>query len=842
MGQCTSAKSMRNLHTKQDSSMASIEIGNELKSGSIIEKNLNKASERRIMNTLKSHHLFFNITQEDFKLISPNLKFLVFPKNSEIFKQGDQGNFFYIVDSGCLSVVLNGVKKNILQAGDTSGEMSLLTNSLRRASLYTIEESQVWVIHKEDFLLLVRKINEKSYSEHYQFVSNLSFFSSLSQEILDLLTKAAVQENYKDSHRIICEGDNGVLLYIIKEGEAVAKIQGIEHFRLSKGQMFGESVLLGQNTIRKFSIYSVGEISVLSLSRNDMVKIIGEDFKNILYMSQTKNSLNSDKYAKFLTEDSINSIVDSATWKFFSPGDLIPSPTSIDSVYILCLGTLATDTKVYKSNDIIGFSMQNDRDLADEELRPESETILGVISVNKIEIATKMPWQALHKLLKIVGFLKRLEQFANLPYSKLRNIAVAASYEYFEKNEIIYKCNDEAKKLYFIKKGGVRIHNNGKILRILKKNNIFGDNCLQETTRNTFAEAFRKTKCLAINKKDLKYILDEKDGKLFYKSKSYASKFQLYELLFNKIIGKNNTKTLISSTSAETQIKYYVEVIKKSDIDTLENYKKLVDEKNIGISIQHPLILRLVKTFSDDNFLYIAYESFKVFEFSSVLNGPTSEVHAKFLTAALLSILEYFFENNILFRDFSLSEIKINKLGYPFISSLSSAKIVKDRAYTRVGDILYTAPEVLIGDSYTKAINYWSLGIMVYQFLYGTFPFDVSSKDPIEIFQKILHGKIIFPNNTKYIRANEVIQGLLKINYNDRLTLEKIKFSRWLDSIDWKRINNLTYKAPVLPDRAIDKDEALSRSLSLSRYLNEIYFKKSKNKRNTLKVNWEKNF
>jgi serine/threonine protein kinase len=332
--------------------------------------------------------------------------------------------------------------------------------------------------------------------------------------------------------------------------------------------------------------------------------------------------------------------------------------------------------------------------------------------------------------------------------------------------------------------------------------------------------------------------MDYETGYKIQKNKSNLSYSHLYELLLVKQIDKTEEKFCFISFINENQTFYYVETIDKSCVTTKETFKKLLHEKNIAISIKHPLILRLVKTFSDMEFVYNVYENFMVNDFSVILNKPLTEDHAKFMTASLFSILEYLHERNIIYREFNPIVLKLTNYGYPFISNLRSAKVVKDRTNTRLEVNPYTAPEMIVAEGYNKAVNYWNLGVMIYQFLYNSLPFEVNKNDiPFEMYGKILKGELVFPPGGKYIRANELISHLLQKDYKSRAGLDDVKYSRWLDAIDWQRIKSLGYEAPIKPQIMFHRQVNLSKCVSLTRHVHEMLKQEAEQGQGPKKIN-----
>lgn len=822
MGKCTSMpRSPRKLSIQSEVEVNEQEDSiPEIVSAIVSNKAPKDQSKAFIAESLKKHYLFSGLSKEDMEMMFAKLKHYAVPAGEVVFEQGAAGKKFYIIESGKLEVYRNNVKKTVLKEGETTGEMAILTDQARRATIKTSEDSTLWGIGREQFRAAIKVINRKNFTINKEFISNLQLFTRLPDSQLTELTNACVQHDYPDNHRIICEGDEGMLLFIIKEGSAVAKIKGVEKFRISQGEMFGEAVVLGENHIRTISVYTIGPVKVLSISRDSIISIIGENFKEIIYRTQAKNSMSSDNLFRMLSKDIIHNLVDSMEWKYIKPGELgISKEMAEVNVFILCLGSLSGGDKNFSHYEVIGF---NPKHIPDEGLIADNEVVLGVFSRNKLEAYTKTSWQKLKSELKYMTFLTKIDMFTGVNLSKLRYIASRVTVQEFDKKEVIYRYNDEAHIFYVLKHGSVEILHNGKILRVLSKYDVFGDRCIEEPIRSNTARALSNCLCLVINAVDFRDIMDDSTRTILKKKKSFLSTFSLNQILMIRQIDNNGYKFKFLTYVEMTRNYYQVNVIAKEFFDNVEKFNQVIQEKNIAMQMEHLFIQKSVKTFSDSRFLYLVYEYIDAMPLSTLLTKKITEDYAKFLAACLTLILEYLHDKDIIYRSLSPQNININANGYPSIWNFYRAKIIKGRTMTLLDDPIYTAPEVSLKNGYTKSIDQWSLGIIIYQLLYCSLPFEIKpTDDPMNIYRKTTTGKLVFPQDSKFIRGNEVIADLLKLTPKDRLALHGLKLSRWLDSIDWERISAGKMSSPFKPEVTPVKQSIKNAKLiSLTRYLN----------------------
>ena len=101
----------------------------------------------------------------------------------------------------------------------------------------------------------------------------------------------------------------------------------------------------------------------------------------------------------------------------------------------------------------------------------------------------------------------------------------------------------------------------------------------------------------------------------------------------------------------------------------------------------------------------------------------------------------------------------VDDMGYAKLIDFGTAKIVNGRTYTIVGTPHYMAPEVIIGKGYGIAADYWSVGIMLYEFLCGAVPFGEEEEDPYRIYEKVLERKLIY---TRYMNPRCTAKPLIE--------------------------------------------------------------------------------
>jgi cGMP-dependent protein kinase len=101
--------------------------------------------------------------------------------------------------------------------------------------------------------------------------------------------------------------------------------------------------------------------------------------------------------------------------------------------------------------------------------------------------------------------------------------------------------------------------------------------------------------------------------------------------------------------------------------------------------------------------------------------------------------VNYLHERKFIFRDIKPENIIVSTNGYIKLIDFGMAKILKDKTNSIVGTPQYMAPEIILGDNYSFEIDYWSIGICLYEFVCGNIPFGENANTPLDIYVSIIN-------------------------------------------------------------------------------------------------------
>lgn len=226
-------------------------------------------------------------------------------------------------------------------------------------------------------------------------------------------------------------------------------------------------------------------------------------------------------------------------------------------------------------------------------------------------------------------------------------------------------------------------------------------------------------------------------------------------------------------------------------------------EKDILKSIFFPFTLHLEFFLQDAICMYLIVPALLGGDMFTHLQrmDKLSEKASAFYSAQMVLAFEYLHNFNLLHRDLKPENILIDHLGYLKLTDFGASKIVQTRTYTLTGTPEYLAPEMIEHKGYGVSVDWWALGILIYELCSGYTPF--MSLDRTHTFTKITKGKFNLPS---YFSDDlcDLLRNLLTTDVSKRYGTTKngvndIKFHRWYNFIDWLSLVNRQMTPPYRP-------------------------------------------
>lgn len=302
------------------------------------------------------------------------------------------------------------------------------------------------------------------------------------------------------------------------------------------------------------------------------------------------------------------------------------------------------------------------------------------------------------------------------------------------------------------------------------------------------------------------------DRGVFYEhkfdEKNYKNKIDQLDLLTT--VGTGTFGRVIVVRNKTTHEYYALKIMSIMEVLRLKQTEHVKNEKEILSQVNHPFIINLYWTCHSDRFLYMLLEFVCGGELFSYLRNSVRFPNetANFFAAEIVSALEYLHKHSIIYRDLKPENLLLDRQGHIRICDFGFAKKVYDRTWTLCGTPEYLAPEIIQGKGHHKAVDWWALGILMYEMLAGYPPF--YDENPFQIYQKILAGKIEWPRYIDLV-AKDLIRKLLVSDRTKRIGTmkngaEDIKRHKWFKGIDWDGVIQKKLVPPIVPKTSSDGD------------------------------------
>lgn len=282
-----------------------------------------------------------------------------------------------------------------------------------------------------------------------------------------------------------------------------------------------------------------------------------------------------------------------------------------------------------------------------------------------------------------------------------------------------------------------------------------------------------------------------------------------------RLLGKGTFGQVYQVKKKDSQRIYAMKVLSKKVIVKKNEIAHTIGERNILVRTASqlcPFIVSLKFSFQTPADLYLVTDYMSGGELFWHLQkeGRFSEGRAKFYIAELVLALEYLHDNDIVYRDLKPENILLDANGNIALCDFGLSKAeLKDRTNTFCGTTEYLAPELLLDETgYTKMVDFWSLGVLIFEMCCGWSPF--FAEDNQKMYQKIAFGKVKFPRDVLSPEGRSFVKGLLNRNPKHRLGAiddgRELRAHPFFADIDWEALRQRKIPPPFKPHLNSDID------------------------------------
>ncbi|AGO11677.1 AaceriADL099Cp [[Ashbya] aceris (nom. inval.)] len=226
-------------------------------------------------NAVGKNFLFNKLDSDSKTLVINSLEEKLVSKGQEIIRQGDEGDYFYIVEKGTVDFFLDDRKVNTYGPGSCFGELALMYNSPRAVTAVAATDCVLWALDRLTFRRILLSGSFKKRLLYDDFLKSMPLLKSLSNYDRAKLADALETEYYDAGQQVISEGDVGENFYLIEYGEADVSKRGVGVVHhLKKGDYFGEVALLN-DLPRQATVTATTKLKVATLGKSGFQRLLG---------------------------------------------------------------------------------------------------------------------------------------------------------------------------------------------------------------------------------------------------------------------------------------------------------------------------------------------------------------------------------------------------------------------------------------------------------------------------------------------------------------------------------------------------------------------------------------
>ncbi|QDZ23882.1 cGMP-dependent protein kinase [Chloropicon primus] len=749
------------------------------------------------------------------------------PAGRTIIHEGEDGDNFYVVTAGKFDCIkeIKGQPVKLLEMlpGMCFGELALLYNTARAASICATTDSTVWALDRESFNMTVVYHSEETRAA--QILRSSQFFSSLNEHELTVLIHQTERKIYKttppgEQGEIILEkGKSCECLRILMEGEVtvthlINKTEPVSR-TLGPGQVFGVVEAVRNQTVDA-NVYATGKTSsgttVLKVPKQVFEDVKGKLSKQIMDAAIVQYLARSP-ITKALNQEGLLSLCPLFVREKLRPY-FQPFPNGMTKeISILDEGSVSYKGKTLSTpGKIFGEEVLNGQYRVPCITTGENGASMFVLKAEKMNEVRNQIEKS-----KMLATLKTVQLFISLSQSELEALADAMQAYDFRRDEILIKQGDPGDNFYILCFGELvvlKTQDDGRVDELMRlKEGCFGERALLENKpRAATIKAVTNGRVYTIAKE----AFEEHLGSLSELMALYTQeverqqmneKIQFNDLQAMKTIGVGSFGRVRLVYHSLTNEIYGMKSLSKKLIVRYRQENHMRNERLLLNKISHPFCSRLIKSFNQGSHVHLVTEYSLGGELFHLLDrqedGHFEESQAKFYAACVILVLEHLHSKGIIYRDLKPENLMLDTEGYIKVIDFGFSKEIDGYTYTVCGTPDYIAPEIITMQGHTKAVDYWSLGVLIYEMILGVPPFGTTNESEQQVYNNILDNNYHIPEDIS-ADAADLISRLLLNDPNRRLGMQRkgirdVKEHSWFRDIDFIKLERKKVTPPYRP-------------------------------------------
>lgn len=488
-----------------------------------------------------------------------------------------------------------------------------------------------------------------------------------------------------------------------------------------------------------------------------------KDFKS---KQLIKDAILDNDFLKHLTSSQIKKLVESMFLKKIARGEYVIREGDYGAhLYISDEGQF----EVIKDNVVLG-KMGPGKAFGELAILYNCKRTASIkaLTDSKVWVLDRRAFQqiGMQRIEENISFLRSVPLLKNLGTDALEKIADTLELEFYPTGTYIIRQDTSGDSFFLISQGNVAVTQRlpgTKIeeeIRVLGRGDYFGEQALikeDKRTANIIALS-PGVECLTLDRDAFRKFIGELSElhEIDYKDQDRATSFrenekealrfsrtQNHQLLHINLHDLEVVATLgvggfgrvelvkysgsssggVLSHGSHQLETYALKCLKKQHIVDTQQQEHLYNERSIMMACDSPFVCRLYRTYKDDKYVYMLMEACLGGEIWTILRnrGYFDEYRGQFIVGCVLEAFQYLHSRGIVYRDTKPENLILDANGYVKLIDFGFAKYIghSSRTWTFCGTPEYVAPEVILNKGHDRAVDYWALGILIYELLTG---------------------------------------------------------------------------------------------------------------------------
>lgn len=408
---------------------------------------------------------------------------------------------------------------------------------------------------------------------------------------------------------------------------------------------------------------------------------------------------------------------------------------------------------------------------------------------------------------------------------QIESMAMVTENQHFEAGETIVREGEKGNIFYMITRGEVDIYKKEygpKKICTLGANSFFGEKALTTAdTRQATCIAAKNTDCLTLTRDDFVLMLgnfqDLLSGKRqmslkqsgvataasFFERKESDSILKLKDLKIRRILGEGAFGKVALVKNKHDGKLYALKAQGKANVVENDFKEKLITEYRMMRELCHPFIVQCHQAMQDRKYIYFLMGLLPGGEILDLLDqyDKFPESWTRFYCGTVIVVFEYLHQQKIAYRDLKPENLVLDETGYCHVVDFGLAKRCNGKTWTTCGTPDYLAPEIVTGKGHDWGVDYWALGVLIYEMTYGWPPF--YDENPTNTARKVIRSQYTMPPEFSR-KLVDLISKLLTPQAQrlgrTRGGCRQIRKHPWFEDFNWQRLIDKKMKAPYKPE------------------------------------------